>query len=124
MEYKEFHYKLVSIYQAPPQVATNTPNTPFLFDYRIDQQPNGANLVVSSQTFVNLQGPKVFGGESVFFLPAEQPTPNVGDLAFSELIYQHLARQTDMVYASSQGEIILTIPTIKSILENMVVGEN
>jgi hypothetical protein len=63
---------------------------------------------------VNLNGLKVFSSTSEYFIPNEQPTPGViSNEILTELIYQHISRDTDTIYNVSHGQSILQPPHLR-----------
>ena len=122
----DFDYKLVKIHKISPK-PFNGPFDGKIFRYEFDQEMKNGNgyWTVSSEVFADLDGLKVFASRSEYLIYAEQQINEViGNYFLTELIYQHLCRETDMIYNISQGKILLTPPTLRAILDSLTFNEN
>ena len=125
---RDFQYELKQILKSPPK---NHPNPEkfdgkvFRYDYTSNGTSGGVLLEVSSETTVNVDGLQIFHSRSQYFIPFEQPTEGaISNNILTELIYQHICRETDMIFNVSAAKVVLTPPTLKSILDTLVSGEN
>ena len=119
---KHFAYTLYDINQSQPVPIPNLPEVEFNWEWDLKSHKETGDTIVTirSETFFDLDGPKMISGISGFNIPMEQPTLATQEnfnLVLAELSYQHIARQVDLVYNISQTKIILTSPTIAEMLE-------
>ena len=81
MEFRDFTYRLVNIFQPLAHEIEALPlGRIFSFDWEVSDLPEGAKLIVKSESFFNYGTPKMLYGESEYLLPIEQPIPDVGNL--------------------------------------------
>jgi hypothetical protein len=123
---RDFTYELKKILKSPPvEHPGNFDGIFFRYDYNTKQEAMGVQLTVKSNTTADINGLKLFLSTSEYFIPYEQPTPGqISNDILAELIYQHLSRETDTVFNVSRGQTILQPPTLKNILNSLVVQEN
>lgn len=121
-----FKYELRKISKGKPiDHPGNFDGKVFRWDFTSREQENGVILTVQSETAFDMGGLKLLPSASVYFIPYEQPTAGeISNEILTELVYQHISRDTDAIFNITRGSIVLQPPTLKEILDSIVGDQN
>lgn len=116
MHHSIFDYQLISILQYQEEVLDKKyfPGINFVYKYSIQKETDDKyKIMTHSLTHILFDDKyKRFKAESVYFV-SQDPYKEM----IAELMYQHLSRQSNVIYNISVMSILLKVPTIGEITQ-------